>query len=70
MSDLVICKLRISMVIHDTECPYWDQTTQTKANLISFVWSRQYICNLDNDHFGIAISMQKEVGQMRFTEQC
>ena len=22
MSDLVICKFRKSMVIHDTECPY------------------------------------------------
>ena len=27
MSDLVICKFRKSMVVHDTECPYWDQVS-------------------------------------------
>ena len=27
MSDLIICKFRKSMVIHDTECPYWDQVS-------------------------------------------
>ena len=36
ISDLVICKFRKSMVIHDTECPYRDQvslynTNQTKT---------------------------------------
>ena len=25
MSDLVICRIEKSMVIHDTEFPYWDQ---------------------------------------------
>ena len=25
MSDLVIYKFRKSMVMHDTECAYWDQ---------------------------------------------
>ena len=25
--DLVICKFRKSMVVHDTECPYWDQVS-------------------------------------------
>ena len=39
MSDLVNWEFRKSMVIHDTECPYWDQvplnnTNQTKPNLI------------------------------------
>ena len=41
MSDLVICKFRESMVIYDTECPYWFQmslnnTNQTKpsSNLV------------------------------------
>ena len=29
MSDLVICKFRNIMVIHDTECPYWDQVSLT-----------------------------------------
>ena len=38
MSDLMICKFRRIMVIHDTECPYWDHvslnnTNQTKPNL-------------------------------------
>ena len=37
MSDLVICKFTNSMVIHGTECSYWDQlslcnTNQTKPN--------------------------------------
>ena len=34
MSDLVICKFRKSMVIHDIECPYWDQVSlnNTKPN--------------------------------------
>ena len=37
MSNLVICKFRKSMVIHDTGCPYRDQvslnnTTQNKPN--------------------------------------
>ena len=27
MSDLVICKFRKSMAIHDTGCPYWDQVS-------------------------------------------
>ena len=27
MSDMVTCKFRKSMVIHDTECPYWDQVS-------------------------------------------
>ena len=33
-SDLVICNFRKSMVIHDTECPYWDQVSlnSTKPN--------------------------------------
>ena len=33
MSDLVICKFRKSMVIHDTECPYWDQVSLNNPNL-------------------------------------
>ena len=27
MFDLVICKYKKSMVIHNTECPYWDQVS-------------------------------------------
>ena len=27
VSDLVICKFRKSMGVHDTECPYWDQVS-------------------------------------------
>ena len=35
MFDLVICNYRQSMVIHDTECPYWDQGSlnNTKPNI-------------------------------------
>ena len=32
MSDLVICKFRKSMVIHDVECPYWDQVSLNNTN--------------------------------------
>ena len=32
MSNLVICKFRKSMVIHDTECPYWDQVSLNNTN--------------------------------------
>ena len=32
MSDLVICKFWKSMVIHDTECRYWDQVSLNNTN--------------------------------------
>ena len=32
MSDLVICKFRKSMGIHDTECPSWDQVSLNNTN--------------------------------------
>ena len=32
MSDLVICKFRKSMVLQDTECPYWDQVSLNNTN--------------------------------------
>ena len=32
MSARVICKVRKSMVIHDTECPYWDQVSLNNTN--------------------------------------
>ena len=32
MSDLVICKFRKSMVIHDTKYPYWDQVSLNNTN--------------------------------------
>ena len=31
-SDLVICKFWKSMVMHDTECPYWDQVLSNNTN--------------------------------------
>ena len=33
MSDLVVCKFRQSMIIQDTECPYWDQASLNSTNL-------------------------------------
>ena len=33
MSDLVICKFRKSIVIHDTECPYSDQASLNNTKL-------------------------------------
>ena len=32
MSDLVICKFRKYVVIHDTECPYWNQVSLNNIN--------------------------------------
>ena len=32
ISNLVICKFRKSMIIHDTECPYWDQVSLNNTN--------------------------------------
>ena len=32
ISDLVICKFRKSMIIHDTKCPYWDQVSLNNTN--------------------------------------
>ena len=32
MSDLVICNSRKSMVIHDTECHYWDRVSLNNTN--------------------------------------
>ena len=33
MSDLVICNFRKSMIIHDTECPCWDQVSLNNTKL-------------------------------------
>ena len=42
MSDLVICNFRKSMVIHDTECPYWNQVSLNNTNQTKPVrWSLQ-----------------------------
>ena len=43
MSCLVVCKFRKSMVIHDTECPYWDEvslnsTNHTSRSYSSLLW--------------------------------
>ena len=35
MYDLVRCKFRKSMVIHDTKCPYWDQVSLNNTNQTS-----------------------------------
>ena len=36
-SDLVICKFGKNMVIHDTECPYWDQVSNNTNQTISII---------------------------------
>ena len=49
MSDLMISKFRKTMVIHDTECPYWDQvslnnTNPTKPSLLHCCrWIQVYV---------------------------
>ena len=54
MSDMVICKFRKSMVIHDTECPYWDQVslnstnpTQPKYSLLNWSYKIIYSCQFN-----------------------
>ena len=49
ISDLVNWKFRKSMVIHDTECPYWDQVSlnnanQTKPNPVHWTCEIQLVC--------------------------
>ena len=39
MSCLVVCKFRKSMVIHDTECPYWDEVSLNNTNHTSRPYS-------------------------------
>ena len=41
MSDLVICKFRKSMIIHDTECPYWDQVSLNNTSTNSTLFCCQ-----------------------------
>ena len=48
--DLVICNFRKCMVIHDTECPYWDQvslnnTNQTKSQDTPHLSVAFLLCN-------------------------
>ena len=38
MSDLVICKFRKNMVIHDTEYPYRDQVSLNNTNQTVSGW--------------------------------
>ena len=38
ISDLVIWKFKKSMVIHDTECPYWDQVSSNNTNPTLFLF--------------------------------
>ena len=40
MSDLLICNcLRKVMVIHDTECPYWDQVSLNNTKPTKLLWN-------------------------------
>ena len=45
MSDLVICKFLKSIIIHDTECPYWDQVSlnNTKPHPHRYCFERSVI---------------------------
>ena len=36
MFDLVIWKFRKSMIIHDTECPYWDQVSLNNTQTVEY----------------------------------
>ena len=40
MSELVICKFRKSMVIHDTECPYCDKVSLNNTNQTTAAWKQ------------------------------
>ena len=44
MSDLVVCKFRKSMVIHDTRCPYWDQVSLNNTNQTNLIlWKPAFV---------------------------
>ena len=51
MSDLVICKFRKSIIIHDTECRYWDQVSLNNKPLINVCntesWGKQSSTTID-----------------------
>ena len=38
ISDMVICKFRKFMVIHDTECPFWEQVSLNKTHPLSHLY--------------------------------
>ena len=45
ISDLVIFKFRKSMVIHDTECPYWDKVSLNNNQTYNcYYYRRMYTC--------------------------
>ena len=48
-SDLVICKFRKSVVIHDTKCPYWDQASLNNKNQTKYM----YPCTLGGDKVSV-----------------
>ena len=82
MSDLVICKVRKSVVIHDTECPYWDQVsfnnTQTQPNPLCFSncllqCSFTYFCVILQWYWGycyIQVSKVSVLGHFRNLSSC
>ena len=46
MSYLLICKFRKSMVIHDTECTYWDQVSSHNTNPTQTPWRHSILALL------------------------
>ena len=56
MSDLVNCKVRKSIIIHDTECPYWDQVSLNNTNQTLF--DHAYMLCRDNFRFTSSVLNQ------------
>ena len=71
-SDLVICKFRKSMVVHDSECPYWDQVSLNDTNptqpIQQYTTTNAHKCssavrrNQQQQHNDILINVHRPVG--------
>ena len=59
MSDLVNCNFRKSMVIHGTECPYWDQVSLNNPNPNPFTALSTYLSSPSNNHVTRIVTLQQ-----------
>ena len=51
ISDMVICKFRKCMVIHNTECPYWGQVSLNNTNqtILQFLTDTNGFAHFDDN---------------------
>ena len=67
MSDLVICKFRKNMIIHDSECPYRDQVSLKNTNQTSDISSQSLSPNFVTLHHTVTHNLNK---YLVFFKQC